>query len=407
MHEYSRSEGSHDTEVHTSSGHAHRSLERKSRTKTQYYSYYLAAEGLTELLYFSIVMDHRKELGIKNNIDIISLIRDQQNKDDTAIINIKNSILEYKYVVETGIYKRNLFVSDIVNQLCKRVSEITSIEEHNALHEHRREERTIYELRRFYSAYKDFIIAIGQSIQTILSDLLKEKYTNDNDEILNKDDATEYCRNCIPKIRYDGEQKKVIFGEIGIVFSNQKSSYQKEWVDAVLLRFIDNSLYLEPPKNRHRYIPEGEENLNVFCLLLDRDKGCWDRGRDKYVQFMKDCDDNGVDLYISNPAFEYWLIMHFDDLFHGNKIDENRMKLNKSEPRGNIERNYAEWVLDDYLGKYNKFDLKTEVFTKNNCKPIYTAVSRANESHCKDNTVLLYELGSSVGLLIQRMMDNE
>ena len=46
-------------------------------------------------------------------------------------------------------------------------------------------------------------------------------------------------------------------------------------------------------------------------MVVDRDKDSFTEEQyDKVVEF---CKKNNVSLYVSNPSFELWLYMHFDE----------------------------------------------------------------------------------------------
>lgn len=52
---------------------------------------------------------------------------------------------------------------------------------------------------------------------------------------------------------------------------------------------------------------------DIMAIVVDRDKSKA-RSADKYQDFLSFCSSNDLCAYVTNPKFEYWLLMHFEDI---------------------------------------------------------------------------------------------
>jgi hypothetical protein len=138
------------------------------------------------------------------------------------------------------------------------------------------------------------------------------------------------------------------------------------------------------------YFPE----MDNVCIIVDRDAGSFIASQyDKAIDLAKSF---RFRLFISNPCIELWLLLHYTDLSH---YCIQMILENKKEGR----RTYTEMLLkDDYLnGSYNK----TRIQFERNFKPyVHSAIMN---SKCYATTLdqLKVNVGTSIGLLIEELMD--
>ena len=54
------------------------------------------------------------------------------------------------------------------------------------------------------------------------------------------------------------------------------------------------------------------KDTDVVCIIIDRDA---DDGRtpECYADYMSSCEKNGFRLFVTNPKFEFWILMHQED----------------------------------------------------------------------------------------------
>lgn len=52
---------------------------------------------------------------------------------------------------------------------------------------------------------------------------------------------------------------------------------------------------------------------DYVCIVIDRDAGDERPGK-SYREFIDSCDDRGYKLFVTNPKFEFWILMHLPDI---------------------------------------------------------------------------------------------
>lgn len=141
-----------------------------------------------------------------------------------------------------------------------------------------------------------------------------------------------------------------------------------------------------------------EPGFDKICLIVDRDKESFkaSSNNDQYEYVLQVCRDQNFGLYITNPCFEFWLLLHFDEVFC---LDREMLLEN---PRVTAKRKYTEQELRNLLPGYSKGKYNADILSGKIEKAIINA-----EQFCQDNILLRNELGSSVGLLIKELKDYE
>ncbi|MCK9183516.1 MAG: RloB family protein [Fibrobacteraceae bacterium] len=134
-----------------------------------------------------------------------------------------------------------------------------------------------------------------------------------------------------------------------------------------------------------------DPKIDKLCLVADRDAGSFTPGQYDYV--LRTCREKNVQLYVSNPCFEFWLLLHTDKVFD---LDKNRLLKNELVT---ASKRFVDKELDDILGcGYKKNFYNAQFFIER------TDTAIKNEmSFCEDAAKLKDEAGSNIGLLITRM----
>ena len=131
------------------------------------------------------------------------------------------------------------------------------------------------------------------------------------------------------------------------------------------------------------------EDIDKMCLIVDRDKKSFKEEQYNYVK--EECKKKNFKLYVTNPCFEFWLLLHFDEV---HSINREKLLENK---RASSKVRYVESELKKYF-PYNK--------NKYNAELLIEKIDLAIENEkrfCEDIERLKNELGSNVGLLIQEL----
>lgn len=122
--------------------------------------------------------------------------------------------------------------------------------------------------------------------------------------------------------------------------------------------------------------------LDEICLIVDRDYESFSEEQYDYVKNV--CETNKITLCISNPFFEFWLLLHTDSVLDYEKNDlKNKRFINNK--------------LEEKLGKYDKCNYDVESLIKN----IHSAIEN-EKKFCENIECLKNEVGSNVGILINK-----
>lgn len=140
-----------------------------------------------------------------------------------------------------------------------------------------------------------------------------------------------------------------------------------------------------------------DSEIDHICIIVDRDKDSFvvnDR-INQYQYVLDSCSSHGFDLYITNPCFEFWLLLHFDDY---DKLDVSKLLENPKETK---KKKYTETELSKRISfKKNKFDADSLV------KDLPKAV--ANEKYfCEDLNLLENNVGSNLGKLFDSIISKD
>ena len=83
------------------------------------------------------------------------------------------------------------------------------------------------------------------------------------------------------------------------------------------------------------------EGLDKICFIIDRDRESFvsHPGNDQYSYVLNKCKDNDFGFYLSNPCFEFWLLLHFDEVVN---LDMEQLLEN---PKITSKRRYTEQQL--------------------------------------------------------------
>lgn len=166
-------------------------------------------------------------------------------------------------------------------------------------------------------------------------------------------------------------------------------------LDSVFMHLFKNEAYEDMAKNFEEYFEAQDvtysSDVDSLNMVVDRDKDSFTEEQyDKVVEF---CKKNNVNLYVSNPSFELWLYMHFDEFDSENKED-----LIKNRKMNSSGRRYIEKRLHDACG-YRKNSLNFKEF-----EPGIKNAIRREKDLAEDIAKIKNELGTNVGLLVNKMI---
>lgn len=142
--------------------------------------------------------------------------------------------------------------------------------------------------------------------------------------------------------------------------------------------------------NKFKGSDNGEND--VFGIVIDRDAG--NHSPENMARIFDECDEKGYRCFLTNPRFEFWLLLHVADV--------------KSEYPDELEKmlDFNNETVDKHLlektGGGKKIQRKT--FDTYFLPNIDTAIERAN-GLCTSRNKLLDQLGSTLGELFELLRE--
>lgn len=142
--------------------------------------------------------------------------------------------------------------------------------------------------------------------------------------------------------------------------------------------------------NKFKGSDNGEND--VFGIVIDRDAG--NHSPENMARIFDECDEKGYRCFLTNPRFEFWLLLHVADV--------------KSEYPDELEKmlDFNDETVDKHLlektGGGKKIQRKT--FDTYFLPNIDTAIERANGLYTSRNE-LLDQLGSTLGELFELLRE--
>jgi len=137
------------------------------------------------------------------------------------------------------------------------------------------------------------------------------------------------------------------------------------------------------------------DGRDVVCVIIDRDRE--NRSSSKCGDFISRCNESGYLPFMTNPCFEMWLLLHFEEALH---IDRKDLLSDRKEDG----KRYTERMLDDILLRfdpdagYDKTCLDFGRFMHRIDDAIYN-----EKMFCHDIKCIRSEVGSNIGSLMEMM----
>ena len=291
--------------------------------------YFLVFEGAnTEKIYFEALENARDDIGINPLIELVPIIRSYSEDGWSNPKKILNRIIANLEEEETGRFTYETLLNRIMDYLYDEKIITTSKVQARALWK---------------------ILEIG------CKKILK-KCLNDN-----VDNLVEDCNKLIEYLNQESDVVNIVDDISDIILST-------------------NITY--------------DNRFDKICLIVDRDKESFLAipGNNQYDYVLRICQEKGFGFYVSNPCFEFWLLLHFEEMFD---LDTDKLLEN---PKVTAKRRYTEHELRKLLPGYSKNNYKTEKLMKQ----VKDAI-RNEQKFCEDINQLKDNLGSAVGLLIREL----
>lgn len=137
-----------------------------------------------------------------------------------------------------------------------------------------------------------------------------------------------------------------------------------------------------------------DKEIDYLCLVVDRDPESFTEFQ--FDDVLKTCKQNNFEFLISNPNFELWLLLHFDDI---HDLDNKKLLKNeKINPGSKSSIRFIPNELRKCLGAYKKSRYDVTLLIKNIDKAI-----KNEKNYCESLPELKNELGSNIGVFIEKI----
>lgn len=137
-----------------------------------------------------------------------------------------------------------------------------------------------------------------------------------------------------------------------------------------------------------------DPDYDRVCLIADRDRQSFKP--EQYDEVLATCKDKGFSFYISNPCFEFWLLLHYDEVLSMDK----GMLLKNPKDKPKAKKRFLEKQLGLLMGSYNKEKLDfSKLLDKVQC------AIKNEKLFCEDIERLKVELGSNIGKLLESLQE--
>lgn len=137
-----------------------------------------------------------------------------------------------------------------------------------------------------------------------------------------------------------------------------------------------------------------DKDIDFLCLVVDRDPESFTDFQ--FDDVLKTCTQNNFEFLISNPNFEFWLLLHFDDIL--TLDNEKLLKNEKINPDSKSSIRFIPNELRKCLGNYKKSKYDVTLLLKSIDKAI-----KNEKNYCESLLDLKNQLGSNIGVFIEKL----
>lgn len=133
---------------------------------------------------------------------------------------------------------------------------------------------------------------------------------------------------------------------------------------------------------------------DIFAVVLDRD--CDSHSRQQLEECIKHCREKGFGFYLSNPCFEFWLLLHLCDVME--EFDEGQQQQLLENPKVSYQHTMVSREVSERA--HHKKTIKAGHFRNKYLPNIRTAIRRS-----KDFATQLPELMDNLGTNIPDLLE--
>ena len=142
-----------------------------------------------------------------------------------------------------------------------------------------------------------------------------------------------------------------------------------------------------------KYLSKYTSNFDEFCILIDRDAGSHSSEDMNFI--LQYCKEKKYRCFITNPCFEFWLLLHFSDVYEEYSDQLDLIRENKKVSN-------AHTFVSNELSAKAHHGKKGIAFKEKYLPHIEEAIIRASK-FASDNEALITDIGCNIWILIKEM----
>jgi hypothetical protein len=219
----------------------------------------------------------------------------------------------------------------------------------------------------------------------------------------------------MPPIKTDFKRKSGLRDARLFVIAAEGCDTEKLYFEAIKNTFKNTRIHIEvlnrtdfgiaannsSPKDVLKTLDEFKKLHNLkkddqLWLIIDRDR---QNVSDKQLsEVAKQVVQKKYFLGLTNPCFEFWLVLHFEN---PNDFDAEKQATYLKNEKTN-EKRLLERILSEHIGGYSKSVYKTDLLMQN----IRTAIAHAKALPLPENERWHTSIGTQVGDLVAQLVPN-
>lgn len=145
-----------------------------------------------------------------------------------------------------------------------------------------------------------------------------------------------------------------------------------------------------------KYLKKYDKEFDEFCIVIDRDSDS--NTKENLQEIYNMCKEKGYKMCLSNPCFEFWLLLHFSDI-----KNEYSDMLDKIKTNETISCKHT--FVSKELSKKARHTKKQIKFNINYLKRIDNAINNAEQFSTKVQDII-NDIGTNIGELIIDMRNS-
>jgi len=163
--------------------------------------------------------------------------------------------------------------------------------------------------------------------------------------------------------------------------------------------FLSNLKLLNFDLEYIKFLTTYNTDLDEYVVIIDRDKKS--HSVKNMMDLIEHCKHKGYLCYISNPCFEFWLLMHLKDIEKDYKAKYDEI-LENATAKDSKRHTFVSKEVSKIAG-HGKSGIR---FEKNYLTKIDFAIEQS-EKFPSENDLLILEIGSNIGELIKKMRNSK